>query len=85
VHVQVSSLLRNELNLLKNGNTLDAVNVLASQIYKLQVEEAGDLLSSRFGCVPIPNSMFQSEPNVMQTAPSVMRISVGMSHSSFTL
>jgi hypothetical protein len=78
VHVQVSSLLRNELNLLKNGNTLDAVNVLASQIYKLQVEEAGELLSSGFGCVNPPNSMFQSEPDVM-------RISVSMSHSSFTL
>jgi hypothetical protein len=85
VHVQVSSLLRNELNLLKNGNTLDGVNVLASQIYKLQVEEAGELLSSCFGCVNPPNSMFQSEPDVMQTAPSVMRISVSMSHFSFPL
>jgi hypothetical protein len=35
--------------------------------------------------VPIPKSMFQSEPDVMQTAPFVMRISVSMSHSSFTL
>jgi hypothetical protein len=42
VHVEVSSLLRNELKALQNGSDVNAVRVLATRILELQEQEAGE-------------------------------------------
>jgi hypothetical protein len=99
VHGQMSSLLRNELSSLRNGNTLGAVCVLASHIYELQVQEAGELTHSCLGCVHSPTSISQSEPsviqsafnamqsvpNAMQTTPSVMQSAPSVTRTSVSI
>jgi hypothetical protein len=40
--VQVSSLLRNEMNSLQNGRGVNAVHVLATRILELQEQQTGE-------------------------------------------
>jgi hypothetical protein len=42
VHVQVSSILRNELNSLRSHLDVNAVHVLATRILERQAQEAGE-------------------------------------------
>jgi hypothetical protein len=42
VRVQVSSLLRNELNSLRSQLDVNAVHVLATRIFERQAQEAGE-------------------------------------------
>jgi hypothetical protein len=86
MQIQVSSLLRTELNSLQNESDVNAVRVLANRLVKLQVQqdtkrdaEAGESITPRLARVDLINFMSQSVPSEMRI--SVIMISSFLIHA----